>query len=304
MNLIKDNYHLTKLDIDLQIDYVISVHYYEYPSDFLYEGEAHDFWELLYIDKGTIDTILGDKKYTLNQGQIIIREPNIFHSIQCNGKIAPNLVVVAFDCDSKLMDFFKEHYMLNLSNLCKNLLNAIVDEAQISFTNKLSNPYYKKLIKSKDIQPCSLQIIKNCLELLFIYLLREKNDVKNTTSIHTKKETKMKTALIIKYMEQHINSNLTISQICEACNFTQSSISKFFKAETGWSLMEYFHRLKVEKAKNMIREGKGNISIIAAQLGYSTIHYFSRQFKQISGMSPSEYSKSIKALTNNDFEKS
>lgn len=303
MEIIKDNYSLTELSVDLRIDHVISIHYYEYPSDFLFTGESHDFWELLYIDKGKIITFLGEEEYLLHQGQLIIREPNIFHGIKCDGTIAPNLVVIAFDCDSPLMDYFKKNYLLNINTLCKNLLNAIIIEAQDSFTNKLSDPYYKKLLVSPEIKPCSLQIIKNCLELLFIYLLRAKDETINTRSVHTSKEVKEKTEWIISYMQENIASNMTVQQICDVCNFSHASVSKFFKLETGWSMMEYFHRLKIEEAKKMIREGRGNISLIAETLGYSTIHYFSRQFKKICGMSPSEYGKSIKALVNNDFDK-
>jgi YesN/AraC family two-component response regulator len=64
--------------------------------------------------------------------------------------------------------------------------------------------------------------------------------------------------------------------------------------------MEYFYRLKIEEAKRLIRNGTNNFTQIADKLGYSTIHYFSRQFKKIVGMSPSEYSKSILHLTKED----
>ena len=77
---------------------------------------------------------------------------------------------------------------------------------------------------------------------------------------------------------------------------SRSLIQKLFKEETGWSVMEYFYRLKIEEAKRLIREETNNFTQIADILGYSTIHYFSRQFKKIVGMSPSEYSKSILTL--------
>jgi len=50
----------------------------------------------------------------------------------------------------------------------------------------------------------------------------------------------------------------------------------------------------------MIRNGKFNFSQIAEQLGYSSIHYFSRQFKKVTDMSPSEYASSVKAITEGD----
>ena len=66
--------------------------------------------------------------------------------------------------------------------------------------------------------------------------------------------------------------------------------------------MEYFFRLKVEAAKEMIRMSQLNFTQISERLGYSSIHYFSRQFKKTTGMTPSEYASSIKALSNGSFK--
>ena len=60
--------------------------------------------------------------------------------------------------------------------------------------------------------------------------------------------------------------------------------------------MEYFGKLKIARAKEMIREGSRNFTEIAAALGYQSIYYFSRHFKKVSGMTPSEYASSVKIL--------
>ncbi|MBK5201757.1 MAG: helix-turn-helix domain-containing protein [Spirochaetaceae bacterium] len=57
--------------------------------------------------------------------------------------------------------------------------------------------------------------------------------------------------------------------------------------------MEYYYRLKIERAKLLIKSDKFNFSEIVEKLGYTTIYYFSRQFKKIVGMNASEYSRSI-----------
>ena len=54
--------------------------------------------------------------------------------------------------------------------------------------------------------------------------------------------------------------------------------------------------MKINEARRMIRNQSLNFTQIADQLGYTSIHYFSRQFKKITGMSPSEYASSIKLL--------
>ncbi|MDD6137074.1 MAG: AraC family transcriptional regulator [Lachnospiraceae bacterium] len=56
----------------------------------------------------------------------------------------------------------------------------------------------------------------------------------------------------------------------------------------------------VSKAKKYLREDNYNITQIAYMLGYSTVHYFSRQFKKFTGMSPSQYTNSVKAIVNKE----
>ncbi len=61
--------------------------------------------------------------------------------------------------------------------------------------------------------------------------------------------------------------------------------------------MEYFTGLKIQAAQRMIREGRLNFTQIAARLGFQSSHYFSRRFRQTTGMSPSEYARSVKMLS-------
>ena len=60
-------------------------------------------------------------------------------------------------------------------------------------------------------------------------------------------------------------------------------------------MIDFFTKMKVEYAKELIREKNQNFTQISEFLGYSSIHYFSRQFKKITGMTPSEYTASIMA---------
>ena len=57
---------------------------------------------------------------------------------------------------------------------------------------------------------------------------------------------------------------------------------------------EYIRRIKIQESKQMIREGNMNFTEIAAALHYSTVHHFSRQFKEKFGITPTEYAKSVR----------
>ena len=58
--------------------------------------------------------------------------------------------------------------------------------------------------------------------------------------------------------------------------------------------MEYYNRVKLEKVKQMIREGSNNFTQISDVLNYSSLQQFSKVFKRYIGMTPSEYSSSVK----------
>ena len=65
------------------------------------------------------------------------------------------------------------------------------------------------------------------------------------------------------------------------------SASETFPRAAQCGIIEFFTEMKVEFAKQLIRENQLNFTQISDFLGYSSIHYFSRQFKKVTGMTPS-----------------
>ncbi|MEG2350964.1 MAG: AraC family ligand binding domain-containing protein, partial [Hungatella sp.] len=75
------NYTRTRLREELRITQIITIHYYEYMSDFMFEGESHDFWEFLCVDKGELEVTANQEKTILKKGDIIFHKPNEFHAL-------------------------------------------------------------------------------------------------------------------------------------------------------------------------------------------------------------------------------
>ena len=61
--------------------------------------------------------------------------------------------------------------------------------------------------------------------------------------------------------------------------------------------MDYFNYMKIERAKKIIRNGNMNFTEISYFLSYSSLQYFSKQFRKITGMAPMEYCSSVKGLS-------
>lgn len=292
-------YESIELKTELPINRFISIHYFEYMSDFSFAGESHDFWEFLCVDKGTVNVVAGENTYTLNKGDIIFHKPNEFHNVEANGIVAPNLVVITFECSSPAMRFFEDK-ILQIGDSERMLLGKIIKEARDTFAYGLDDPYCEKLVEKDNFPFASEQLIKLYVQEFLIQLIRSYQNihVKAVLTKSTRENGKEETFnRIIDYMEMHIHTQLTIEQICKDNLIGCSILQKLFKEHTNCGVIDYFSNMKVNYAKQMIRSRQMNFTQIADNLGYNSIHYFSRQFKKMTGMSPSEYASSIKLLS-------
>jgi AraC-like DNA-binding protein len=70
-----------------------------------------------------------------------------------------------------------------------------------------------------------------------------------------------------------------------------SKLKMLFREKHGGGAIAYFIELKIDEAKRLIRKGNMNFSEIASSLGFNSLHYFSRQFKKVTGMPPTEFTK-------------
>ena len=95
------------------------------------------------------------------------------------------------------------------------------------------------------------------------------------------------------YLERHIGEQLTIERISRDNLIGVSQLKKLFRSYQGSGVMEYFNHLKINAAKQLIRDQQMNFTQIADALGYTSIHYFSRQFKKLTDMTPTEYRESV-----------
>lgn len=295
-------YESITLEQKIIINRVISVHYFEYMSDFSFKGESHDFWEFLCVDKGTVHVVAGDTTYVLNKGDIIFHQPNEFHNVNANGIIAPNLVVVGFECSSPAIDFFRNR-ILKIGPTEHELLGLIIKEAHAAFSCRLDDPYLEKLSRKEDPPFGSEQLIKMYLQQVLIHLVRTYDvPLPSPARIQSAKQKNADELFfkIVAYMEENLHKQITIDQLCRDNLISRSILQKLFRDHANCGVIDYFSNIKIKAAKQMIRNQHMNFTQIADNLGYTSIHYFSRQFKKLTGMTPSEYSSSIKLLSENN----
>ena len=96
---------------------------------------------------------------------------------------------------------------------------------------------------------------------------------------------------IRRYVEQNIHTELTREQIGRDFFMNPDYIARLFRQQTEQSLNDYIRNRRIERAKKLLRDTNLPVSLICTKVGYSYNTYFFHTFKQVAGMSPSEYRK-------------
>ena len=134
------------------------------------------------------------------------------------------------------------------------------------------------------------------LELLLILLLREDKTpqagkLQTSNAVHSENEIIRQAQ---QYISSHIREKLSVPLVARQVDVSPSYLTALFHKRLQISPGEYIRRTKLQESKQMIRENNMNFTEIAAALQYSTVHHFSRQFKEKFGITPTEYAKSVR----------
>ena len=285
----------TVISRPVRVDRVVTVHYFEYSSSYYFEGEQHNFWEFVYVDKGEVDVLAGGRELRLGRGSLLIHPPGEFHALRATGSSAPNLVVASFFCEGDALARLGEGpYPMGEAE--RALIGGIGAEAERAFATPLDDPTTTALERRPDAPLGAEQLVAAYMEELLIRLLRAGAPEPRGAGPMEPQSRNEVFLRVDAYLAERLSQTLTLDRICRDNLVGRSRLQQIFHAETGGGVMEYFGRRKIEAAKEMIRRDDGNFTEIANRLGYQSIYYFSRHFKKVTGMTPSEYASGVRAL--------
>ena len=264
----------------INVSRIVTIHYYEFGPNFVFQGESHDFWELVYVDKGKVQVRRDREELILKQGELLFHQPNEFHSIR-SLESSPNFFVISFSSASPAMTYFQK-YRTQLDNNLKRYLSSIITEAEKTYLIPKNDPSLKKLHRKENAPLGGEQLIQTYLEQMLIFLLRKNtNQTDEDALVEAMKQ----------FLAQRITQTVRIEDICNEFDYSRSYLTKRFQQGTGQSLAAFVTTLKIEEAKRMIRESDMNLAQISEYLAFDNPQYFSRVFKKRTGMTPTEFKK-------------
>lgn len=288
-------YQLNSFDIALSVTKIANINYFEFTDSYYTVGDSHSFCELLYVDKGKITVKAENFSGTISEGQIIIHRPDELHSLACEEAIAPNVIIIGFECSSDLLEPFSKKATTLTSELRK-MLAEIMQEGMSVYPPPYDQPNSTNIKNS--VYPFGAdQLIKIRLEAFFISLIRAGQLPHNKGALNMP-TTSGKLSDIYRYISEHYKEKITLDNICFLFGTNKTSLCQSFKETYGTTVLSYINHLRVKEAKVMLRESGHSVTEISEILGFNSIHYFCRLFKKETGQSPMEYMNSIKSKLN------
>ena len=264
------------LEHQLRVDSIYTFFYHEKEQGFLFPGEAHPMVELTYVDQGSMHSVVEGQDLLLKQGDLVIYGPNQWHMQYADIGVAPRYVTISFALSGVELAPLLNRKFSAPQNVVKQLQNMLQEQERM-------DAYSNDIILSQ-------------LNLLLLLLLREAAAPKGgklqaSNSIHSENEIIRQAQ---QFISSHIREKLSVPLVARQVDVSPSYLTALFHKNLQISPGEYIRRIKLQESKQMIRENNLNFTEIAAELQYSTVHHFSRQFKEKFGITPTEYAKSVR----------
>ena len=267
------NIERLKLEPSFRFTQMGSAYNYNFEEDFVFEGEAHIAWEIVYVASGCISVTEDERLYELCEGDMIVHAPMEFHSIRSAEGTYPNVYVTAFVADGELPHILTEGVF------------CLTDEERAEYKKLFFRLY--SFFHSEDRNPLAGQ---ECVDSLSSFLIRMSFNHHAQANLVVSRSAKEYERIVIS-MTQKVYDNCTLEEIADLNNISISNMKVLFRRYSGISPKLYYSRLRVSEAIRLMAEGL-TAAETANKMNFSSPNYFSTFFKRMTGKTPATFSRS------------
>ena len=256
----------------------------QYEPNFFLASHKHDFFQLFYILDGAGSMSDDYRQYRLRGDQIFFSPPGNYHSLCCDRKSPMRTIEIKFNIkNNDLYDDLK-----NISG-CMNADNSEIRRKLENLVGEASN---------KDT--LSRDVINSEVFLILLKMLRRMNQNKpdeivflDTSSADYSGASKVFSAMF-EYIHKNLRAPICLEELANRVGYDPNYLGRIFKKEFGITPMKYINDLKHKKAKELLENSGMTVTEISDALGFHSIHYFSKCFKERENVTPLEFRKNIR----------
>jgi AraC-like DNA-binding protein len=254
----------------------------------------HPEIELMYVHKGHGTRFIGDSVGCIGVGEIFLIGSNLPHTSQRDVHYynehpseKPEVIIIQFLPDFLGWDFFKTP---EFHSIQRTIVRA---GRGLRFTGIVTETIGMRLMQLHTF-PSTFRILELIAILLELSELDSYEYLSSQGFVNVYGELHhMKLNKVYEYSVNHFMERISIEVVADLASLTPAAFCRFFKARTGKTYLEYLTELRISFVCKLLAEERHNISEIARQSGFQNLSLFNRQFKEVKGITPSEYQQEL-----------
>lgn len=237
----------------------------------------HKECEIIFVDYGVVELTIRQKTIMLNPGDCVLipaMQAHQFHG--ANGKPFDFLNIIFYG-------------KFDSSIACKPIF---FNHEERAIMLKLKNEYLTENRFNLEL----IVIMLNQLLLLIQRRLSESCFEQSTVQITGENNLNHRTAIIsraLNFIRNNYMRDIMAESVSKHSGVSTSYLRNLMQRETGHNFRHHLREIRMETAQRLLRESTDNISDIAAKVGYSSLPHFCVAFKKVSGMTPTEFARSL-----------
>ncbi|RRJ96941.1 AraC family transcriptional regulator [Opitutaceae bacterium TAV4] len=230
---------------------------------------THEGWVCVCIEEGTPTIILNDCPIKLAPGQLVFIRENCPYGWARAGHKSCKF----------LLWMWRRPLRPELADMVDNA--SVIQKTPVArrpLWNRLHAMCREEILRQDEWSPGWLESCQLQIEVLLLRLMK---------AVPEEKPVAHRVALALAWMRLHPDSQEPIGRLCDYLGLSQPTLYRLFKNQTGESPLAHFHRIKMNRARELL--GNLNVSIkeAAFMLGYRHFNDFSRAYRQHFGHAPS-----------------
>lgn len=275
----------------LNLDSVVTMRIDRYSTPFISEDYSQPYYTLYHLLSGNASFVFEDETIELSYGQILLLSPENQYALHITENLPCKVFIMAMELSGSYINSINRYFATLSSENFNALLNLIEYADDLYNLDKEHQPYVPEHVSQAVVS--AKQIFQTKIEL-FLLGLFEASEASDRSEPQRQKVKHKIVATVNDYLAKHIYDNVTVENICSELNISKSYLSSLYKRKTGETIITHYNDMKIAEAKRLISNGSHNYTEISQKLGFSSVHYFSRLFKKVCGISPSEFEKALK----------
>lgn len=276
------------LDRSTEISSSFSTTTYE-DSNFLKTWHYHQELELVFVLKSTGTLFIGDGVEKFEVGDLVLIGKDLPHMwlndeiyLKKNASLKAKAIAVHFRKDFLGELFFKTPEMLQILKLFKRSCNGIkFENVSAKLTEELNRMF---LLDGFEKTIVFLEILHQLAKHNQYKLLSSTGFLDSFQLTENKKLDK-----VYEYLFNNFTHPISLNAVAEIAHMNPSAFSRFFKKMHNKTFSKYLNELRVGYACKLLIVNNYNVSRVCYNAGFNNISNFNRQFKNIKGLTPSQY---------------